>query len=182
MATFGSILSDSVRGTIIETPVLALSKQGGPGATDEVLGSADIPAVRMTTATQFLSGRVIGANNWNHSEDVTVLIAVALNGAQSNNDTWDLDFNYIFAEPGVAADADLGKTTTNLVETLTVTTAEGLADETLYVLSFTLDRNDANNPYVSATAGGFAFQMNINSLSSIGSMNIVAIAISYPTM
>lgn len=180
MADFGEAVSDQPMSQIIESPVLALSKQGGPA--DVVIGSTAIPAVLLTANTQLLSGRIIGVPDWDRTEDVTVIVAVGLDAIEANNDTWDLDFDYIFAESGVAADADLNKTITSLTPTLTVTTAEGLADETLYALTFTLDRNDANNPYVSASGGGFGFRLNQRIASSIGSMNLIAVAVQFPVL
>ena len=182
MANFGEAVSDQPMSQIVEAPALALSKLGGPGATDVVIGSTFIPAVLVTANTQILSGRIIGVPQWDRTEDVTIIVAVGLDALEVNNDTWDIDFDYIFAESGVAADADLNKTVTSLTPTLTVTTAEGLIDETLYSLSFTLDRNDANNPYVSATGGGFGFALNQRIGSVITSMNIIAIAIEFPIL
>lgn len=160
---------------LVEFTPLALSKKGGPGATDEIIGSTDIPAVNLTSATQLLSTRVVAASGWDSASDVTVGLGLALDGAQSNNDTLDVDIDYIYTRSGTAALADLNKPITTLSETLTVTTAEGLIDETLYNLTFTLDRNDATNPYAGETVGGFGFRLHIGAGSSIGSIYLVGV-------
>ena len=171
------------RSTIIEAPGGALSKMGGPGATDEVVGSTDTPVVRLTADTQLLSLRITGAENWDTDQDVTLSIAVAINGNFSpvNGNTLFFDLDYIFVQSGLAATADLGKTATGINPSLTFTTAAGLAAETLYVASLTLDRNDVTNPYSGATGGGFSFRFNLNStLGDADSIDVVAAAIRYP--
>ncbi len=175
-----SIVNTPPGGTVVvEAPALALSKLGGPGATDVVIGSTNTPAVLVNVSTQILSGRVIGVPDWNSGVDVGVGIALALDALQTDLDILDMDFSYIYTHEGTAALADLNKTATNLTPQLTVTTAGGLIDETLYVLQFLLDRDDADNPYAGQQLGGFSFQFNINALSAITAVNIVAVGINY---
>jgi len=165
---------------IEEFSPLAFSKLGGPGATDGVVGSTDIPAVLLTASTQLLSTRVAVASGWDSSSDVTVSFAVATDGAVLDGETLTFDVDYIYARSGTAALADLNKAVTTIAPALTVTTAEGLIDETVYRLDFTLDRNDATNPYAGETTGGFGIRLNLAAASVISSIHIIGMFLEFP--
>ena len=171
--------------TVIETPSVVLSKLGGPGATDEVVGSTDTPVVRLTADAQFLSARIISAANWDTSQDVSLIIGVAINSGftPTNGETVVFNFDYIFVQSGLAATADLGKTVTTIAPTATFTTVGGLVDETLYAVTIVLDRNDPNNPYAGDIAGGgFSFVFNLDSVAGdADSIDVIAVAIVYAT-
>lgn len=178
----GDIVFDN-RFQDVEIPGVQLSKLGGPGATDVIVGTNLTPAVLMNAPGQILSARAFGPviGDWETTRDVTVNIILALDALQINLDTLDIDFRYQFVRSGLAALADLNKAATALNPQLTVTTVEGLIDETAYSLSFTLDRSDATNPYIGELDGGFGFDFNIDAGSTISAINVIGVIFQYPT-
>lgn len=182
MVNFGDIPENTSIIRKSEAVSATLSKLGGPGATDVVLGTVFTPAVQLTTDLQFLSSRVGAPLGWDTSQDVTATAGFALNGLQSDSDTFDFDFSYQYVRPGSSGVADLDKPSTVLIPQLTVSSGAGLKDSTLYSKQFTLDRSDSGNPYSGESAGAFTFCININTSSSITTMNILGVIISFPVL
>lgn len=181
MGDFGAVPANQALTRFVEVGASAITRAGGPAPADAVLGPVLLPAVTLTTDTQILSGRIVAPPGWDTTLDITMQIAFALNGAAINLDELHLDFEYIMAAPGVAADADLGKAVTALGPSKILTTAEGLVDITAYALAFTLDRDDATNPYAGAIGGGFAFNFHLDSVAGdLSTVHIASVGITFP--
>ena len=82
--------------------------------------------------------------------DIKFRIYVALTQQETDGDTLDLEYDYVIVNPktvGVSGENDkVSKVSTAGTAQLTVTTARGLAPDTLYEFSTLLTETDANNP------------------------------------
>ena len=161
MTEFGNVPENTSLVRKSEAVSATLSKLGGPGATDVVLGTVFTPATRLTADTQFLSSRVAAPLGWDTSQNVNITAGFALNGLQSDGDTFDFDFTYQYVRPGASGIADLDKPATTLVPRLTIASGAGLKDSTLYAKQFTLDPNASGNAYQGVPGGAFTFCLNI---------------------
>ncbi len=158
-----------------EIPAQALRLSGG--ASIVPVGTVASPAVALTDPAHKTAALVDAPQEWDAPSDVTVLVVLALAATQINNDTLDLDFVYTFTVPGGGAAGDMGRAATTITPRLTVTTAGGLVDESLYELSFALDRGDVANGYADATSGCFSFQINTATASVITDVSILSIGL-----
>lgn len=163
------------RSGFAEVPAQALRLSGG--ASLIAVGTVASPAVALTDPAHKTAGLVEAPQDWDAPEDVTVLVVLALAALQLDADTLDLDFEYTFTVPGGGGGGDLGKTSTTITPRLTVTTAGGLVAESLYMLSFMLDRADVNNGYAGATAGCFSFRINPNAASVVTDVSVLSIGL-----
>ena len=141
------------RGTTPEVAVLRFS-----ATNQSVVASVQFPGIVDTT------------------QDVTITLMLALDVAEVNADAMDWTLDYII---GVAQStgAGLTKTSSQQIETLTVTTANGLAINDLYELTFTLAAADANNP---VTGDVLSIELTPTDLSSgIAAILIVDAEVEY---
>ena len=104
----------------------------------------------------------------------------ALVGAETDLETLDVTLNYIRLVPGGL----LTKTNTTLTMQDTVTTAEGLAANTEYVLTHTIDQGAGDNNGFSNgdNTVGLAFEMKMTNITGVIAMNVIAIRLIYEVL
>ena len=128
------------------------------------------------TAELLTVGSVMPAN-WDRTIDVSLVLVWALAAVQLNTETLDLTVNYTVPLDLTGA-AGPGKASTQVTGQITAVTGR-LAIGDIYVMTIGLARADANNPYTSVNAVGFALEMGLTDVTGVASAHFLGGRIDY---
>jgi len=136
--------------------------------SEELVGTTPgVPALRFNNVNNKVSVFMIKPVDIDVTQDSAVVLDFALVSGQTNGDVLSITLDYIVVETPGNVNA-LDQTSTQVVSTVTFTTANGLAAADMYRITFPIDANDATNPWANIEALCFEFHMtNTSPVASI---------------
>jgi hypothetical protein len=154
-------------------------RKGASAPTDATIGTTPVIGVLLFDATaETASAFVEPPADWDRSQDCTLRLICSLVNAETNADTldWTLDYTVPLS---LSTGSGIDKTSTNLTDSVTVTTGNGLAAGDIYEASFALASADATNPFSSASSVGFALEMHLTNITGVSAIHLVEAVLDY---
>ena len=103
--------------------------------------------------------------------DMTLRILFALVNGQIDTDQLDLTIDYTVFRTGGGNGPD--KASTQLLPTLQVTTANGLAVADVYSIAATIAFDDATNPLNAADAVGISIEVHLTNVTEVAAIHVL---------
>jgi len=152
-------------------------RKGGTAPTDATIGTTPtIPVLLFDATNELITLTFIVPSDMNARVDFTLDLHFALIQTETNGTTADGTIDYI------SLDSDQGqlytKTSTQITASTTVTTAKGLATATGYIMSFTIDADDSNNP-AALTNGEMIFEFHLTNVTGVNAIHATGARINY---
>jgi hypothetical protein len=170
MAAFGDVNSAIL---LTRQVIITLDdfRKGATSPTDVTIGTTPtIPGLHFDATAELLSIFFPFPLQMDTTIDPQLILIWALSAAETDLDTLDVTLDYTAPVPGTTG-SGIGKTSTQLTETVTVTTAAGLAIGDFYAMTFTFDAADATNPL--ANAVGIAAEFHLTNITGVAEIDLV---------
>lgn len=181
MTAFGDVRSDTRLRRQLIVPISDF-RMGVSSPTEVVLGSSPgIPALLFDNPPELASTFAQMPTNWDRSVDVDLVLAIQLVNGQLDGDALDMTVDYVVPRQNDTGNG-VTKTSTQLLPSLVVSTASGLAAGDAYELRATFNRNDASNPFTSVNALGFGFELHLTNLIEVGAFHLLSTCFSYEAL
>ena len=177
MTTAGQVLSNT---PLSDQVVLGINnfRKGITAPADGTLGtSPTVPTILFALAAERLAGGVIMPFNWDRTVDVDLVLLWALAAVETNLDELDVVMDYTVPRINTGG-VGPGKTSTQVTGQIIAITGE-LAIGDPYQMVIPLARADANNPYTSTDALGFAFEFGLANVLEVASAHFLGGCINY---
>ncbi|NIO44971.1 MAG: hypothetical protein GTN36_05470 [Candidatus Aenigmarchaeota archaeon] len=153
-------------------------RKGATAPTEVTIGTTPtISAYHFDDVNDLMTVHVVLPNDWNRSYDLTIDLIWSLSVIETDTDTLDLNIDYVIIDKE-STGKGIGRTSTNLTPSLTVTTAKGLAAGDIYVTSITIDKDDASNPFTSNSIG-IAAEISLANTTGVAEIDFISGCINY---
>jgi hypothetical protein len=141
---------------------------GATAPTAEDAGTTPTMDVRLFDATaQTINVIVTMPPDWDKDFDCALDLVWALKDAETNTDTLDLTLDYITMRENTTGQG-VTKTSTQVTDTVTATTGNGLAVGDIYTSSFALSQGDVNNGFSSGDESiAFGFEWHLTNITGV---------------
>jgi len=145
MANFGDV--DSSTALIRSIPLsVAVLQKGATAPTDAEIGATPtVPALLFDAANELINIGVMLPDDMDKTVDANLILAWSLVDAETDLDEADAEIDYVVGIENSTGNG-VDKTSTNVTDTIAVTTGNGLAVNDIYTFSFAIPAADANNP------------------------------------
>jgi hypothetical protein len=176
MTNFGEVLSSTA---LSHEVIIALEnfRKGMTAPTDVGIGST--PGVIMfhfDAVAETISHALILPINMDKTIDPQIILVWSLTQTEVDGTDLSTTIDYTAAiEHSTGSGVD--KTSTQLTDDMTVTTANGLAAQDIYAQAFTVDAEDATNPL--ANAAVLSFALHLTNITGVDSGNLVGACFAY---
>jgi hypothetical protein len=175
MVAFNDVAGD----TALRRQIILTANQFRKGVTapsDVTIGSTPtIPAQQFAATNELVSLFQAMPFNWDKG-DVDLVLIWSLAAVETNGDQLSTTLDYT-APIALSTGNGLAKTSTQLTNDLTVTTANGLAIGDVYSQTFTLSAADGDNPL--ANAIGIAIEIHLTNTVGVALVDLIGACISY---
>lgn len=154
-------------------------RKGASAPTDATIGTTPTIGVLLFDATaETGSVFVEPPADWDRSQDCTLRLICALVNTETDADTldWTLDYTVPLS---LSTGDGVGRTSTSLTNSVSVTTANGLAVDDVYVASFTLASADATNPFSASNSVGFALEIHLTNITGVIAIHLIEAVLDY---
>jgi hypothetical protein len=152
---------------------------GATAPTEVTIGTTpSVPALLFDATAELVSSFAQMPTNWDRTLDVDLVLAIELVNAQSNGEVLDITIDYVVSIQNSTGEG-VAKASTQLLPTLTVTTANGLAAGDAYEVRATFDNADATNPFTSADAVGFGIEIHLTNVTDVAAFHLLSTCFSY---
>jgi len=146
-------------------------RKGASAPTDATSGTTPtIPVLLFDAIGELVSLYIPFPTNMDKTATMTLRLFVALSTTESDSDTLDLTTDYT-APLSLSGSNGVGKASTQITDSLTVTTANGLASGDMYELDIAFAPGDATNP--TASANGLALEFHLTNVTNVGEFHLV---------
>jgi hypothetical protein len=153
-------------------------RKGASAPTDVTIGTTPtVPGLRFAATNELLSALIMLPFNVDTTVPIEIIFIWSLVSSETNSDTLDVTMDYNIIKAASTGDG-LAKTSTQLTETTTVTTANGLAAGDIYAMIFSLDPDDADNP-IEESSSGVAVEIHLTNITGVASADLVAACVNY---
>lgn len=179
MTTVGAAETED---TLLKSLALGLGDLGrGSTAPTEVTigGTPTIPALLFDAVAETASANVIMSTDWDKSKDVIFALVWSLVNTQNDGHVLDVTLDYVaILNETTGGGAD--KTSSQVLATQTLATANGLAINDVYVLVATLAAADANNGFAAGDKTvGFGIEFHLTNLTDVAAIHVLGERIVY---
>ncbi len=169
MTTAGAVVSNTALTRFVDLNGTNWRK-GVTAPTDATIGTLpSVPVLLFDAIAELASTSRSMPEDWDTNTDPVLVLRWALVNAETDADTasWTLDYTVAqLNTTGAGAD----KTSTQMLATTDVTTANGLAVADEYETEFILDRADADNPIAAGDMLGL--EIHMTNLTEVAAMHI----------
>jgi hypothetical protein len=169
--------------TITRTARFGVSnlQKGATAPTDVLIGTTpSVGALLFDAVAELVSFNFIPPEDMDLTVDFTIDIHFALITGQTNLDVAAGTIDYIAYDS--ANNEVLTKTSTQITATETITTAGGVAQDTSYVMQFTVDVSDATNPIDSLVNGQADFEFHLTNVSPVTGIHVTGAHVIYTAL
>ena len=180
MTQLGAILSNTpMKRQFIMT--IDQFRKGVTAPADVTIGTTPtIPAFRFNATAELVSAFISLPTNFDYDIDSNLLLFWSLANTQINGDNLNVTLDYTAAR-AFETGKGVNKTSTQLTDSITLTTAQGLAVADVYTTRFILDRNDANNPMSEGTTG-IAVEFHLTDIVDVTEIHLIGVCVSYEAL
>lgn len=178
MTVFGAVNSST---TLTRSIAIRASqfRKGASAPTDATVGTTPTIGVLLFDAVAETGSAFIQLPaDWDRSQDCTLRLVCSLVNTETNSDTldWTLDYTVPLS---LSTGNGVDRASTNLTDTVTVTTGNGLAINDVYEASFTLASADGTNPFSASNSVGFALEIHLTNVTGVIAIHIIAAVLDY---
>ena len=182
MANFGEVNNST---TLTRSVILTIDdfRKGATAPTDTTIGTTPtIASLQHNATNELTSCHVIMPADWDKTVDATFDLVWSLRATEDNDDVLSVTVDYTTILTNTTG-SGVGRTSTQLTPTATVTTANGLAVGDIYTITATLDKDDGSNPYSGvANAIGFCFEFHLTNITGVADADCISGCINYEAL
>ncbi len=182
MTAFGAVNTGTA---LTRSVILTIDdyRKGATGPSDVTIGlTPTIPALHFNATNELLSVHSVMPVDWDKDVNASIDFVWSLSTGQSNNDVLSITIDYVAIQKEISG-AGIAKTSTQLLLTTTVTTANGLAIGDIYTMSATLDKDDANNGFSGGDGTtGFCFEFHLTNITGVTEADFIAGCVNYEAL
>ena len=145
-------------------------RKGTTAPTETTIGTTPETRVLLFDATNEVAGVYFNfPDDMDLTQDARFDIDWSLVSAETNGDELSVTMDYVVVQENTTG-GGLDKTSTQVLATRAVTTANGLAINDVYILQFPIDAGDASNPFTDAT--GMSLDLHLTNVTEVASMHV----------
>lgn len=181
MTTFGAVDTEDTLFRVVPVDVADIRK-GSTAPTDVTIGTTPVVAALLFDATAELASlNIVMSPDWDKAQDVSVVLVFALVNAQSDAEVLSVTFDYIRVKKDTTAEGvAAARTSTQVLATKAVATATGLAVGDVYLLTATLDKDDANNGWAADDdTVMIVAEFHLTNLTGVAAMHVLGARLLY---
>ena len=182
MGQFGDVPANT---TLLRSVILTIDdfRKGTTAPTDGEVGTTPaIATLRHNATNETTSSHVVMPADWDKSKNCSIDIIWSLRDVEVNNDVLSITIDYVTISKNTTG-AGIAKTSTQLLPTVTVTTANGLAIGDIYSMGATLLASDSDNGFgVGDNAIGFCFEFHLTNLVGVVDIDAISGCINYEAL
>lgn len=179
MATFGAVDTEVA---LTRSVILTIDdfRKGASNPADEQIGTTpEINSLALTATNDLVDAHVAMPIDWDKSVDCTFDLVFCLRATETDSDVLSITVDYNRIKKNTTAQGP-DKASTQLTPTATVTTANGLAVNDVYVVSGTLAQADGTNGFAADdNTAGFCFQFHLTNTTGVSSIKFIGGCINY---
>ena len=176
MTAFGGVISSQA----LSEQIIITAEQfrsGVSAPTGVTIGTTPtVDALQFAATNELVSTFFPLPFNMDRTINPALVLIWSLAATELNNDTLDITLDYT-APIDLSTGSGIAKTSTQLTDALTVTTANGLAIGDVYSQSFSFAVGDATNPLASAI--GLAVEFHLTNLTGVGIIDLIGACLAY---
>lgn len=155
-----------------------LASGGSPTATTAGT-TPTIGVFQLNATTELLSIFFQLPVDWDKQSNVSFDLVCGLRANETNGDDLDLTYDYVTISKNTTG-AGLAKTSTAVTTSTELTTANGLASGDIYVVSRSLDKNDANNGWgFGDSVTGIGIEFHLTNTTTVADISIIGGQLNY---
>ncbi len=155
-------------------------RKGATGPSDATVGTTPtIPVLLFNATNELLSLHTVMPINWDKAQDTSIDFVWSLSSVEVNLDVLSITIDYVTIKKNTTG-AGIAKTSTQLIPTVTMTTANGLAVGDIYTMSATLAAADGSNGFGAGDdVTGFCFEFHLTNLTGVADIHFVGGCVNY---
>lgn len=173
---FGEVLSSQA----LSEQIIITAEQfrnGATAPTGVTIGTTPtVDALQFNATNQLVSTFFPLPFNMDRTVNPELVLIWSLAQVENNADTLDLTLDYT-APIDLSTGSGIAKTSTQLTDALTVTTANGLAIGDIYSQAIAFAVGDATNPLASAI--GLAIEFHLTNVTGVGTVDLIGACLGY---
>lgn len=147
-------------------------RRGATAPTETTIGTTPQTRVLLFDAINEVAGVYVNfPDDMDKTKDVRFDIDFCLVNAQTNNDVLSLTMDYVIISEN-STGSGLDKVSTQVLATKTVTTANGLAINDVYIVQCPLSAGDANNP-INGNVTGLSIDVHMTNVTGVIAMHAI---------
>ncbi len=176
MTAFGAIVSSQV----LSEQIIITAEQFRSGVTAPTVvtigTTPTVDALHFDATAELVSTFFPLPFNMDRTVNPQLVLIWSLSATEVNADTLDITLDYT-APIDLSTGNGIAKASTQLTDSLSVTTANGLAIGDIYSQSFAFAVGDATNPLTSAI--GLAIEFHLTNLTGVGEADLIGACFAY---
>jgi len=146
-------------------------RKGATAPTEAIIGTTPETIVFLFDAVNEVGGIYFNfPEDMDKTQDIRLDIDFSLVNVQINNDVLNITIDYVAITKN-STGSGLDKTSTQVLSTEAVTTANGLAVNDVYILQITISAGDGNNPLANAT--GISIDIHLTNISGVAAIHAI---------
>ncbi len=164
----------------IEPITMEQFRKGATAPTDTTIGTTPtVPGLKFDATNELASLTHIMPLDWDKSQNTSLVLVWSLAANETTADVLDVTLDYTALVLG-ATGQGVAATSSQVLATTVLTTAEGLAIGDIYITIMTMTPGDSNNGYADGDGTiGFAMEFHLTNLTDVADVDLIAGRMAY---